>query len=75
MPRLFIALELPEDVSAALDRLCEGLPGMRWAEADQFHLTLRFIGEVGQGLFYEIGEALARVSHPPFELALKGLGQ
>jgi 2'-5' RNA ligase len=75
MPRLFIALDLPDDVSAALDRLCEGLPGVRWADTEQFHLTLRFIGEVGQGMFYEIGEALARVSHPPFELALKGLGQ
>jgi 2'-5' RNA ligase len=75
MPRLFIALDLPEDVAEALDRLCEGLPGMRWADPGQFHLTLRFIGEVEQGTFYEIGEALAGVSHPPFELALKGLGQ
>ena len=48
---------------------------MRWTEPEQFHLTLRFIGEVEQGTFYEIGEALAGVSHPPFELALKGLGQ
>ncbi len=75
MPRLFVALDLPEEAAAALDRLCEGLPGIRWAEPEQFHLTLRFVGEVGQGLFYEIGEALANVSHPPFELALKGLGQ
>jgi 2'-5' RNA ligase len=75
MPRLFIALDLPEDVIASLDRLCEGLPGVRWSTHDQFHLTLRFIGEVDQGTFYEIGEHLAGVSHPPFEMALKGLGQ
>lgn len=75
MPRLFIALDLPEDVVASLDRLCEGLPGVRWSASEQFHLTLRFIGEVDQGLFYEIGEHLAGVSHPPFEIALKGLGQ
>jgi RNA 2',3'-cyclic 3'-phosphodiesterase len=75
VPRLFIALDLPENVVAALDRLCEGLPGVRWSEPSQFHLTLRFLGEVGQGTFYEVGEALARVGHPPFELALKGLGQ
>jgi 2'-5' RNA ligase len=75
MPRLFIALDLPEDVVAALDRLCEGLPGVRWSDPGQFHLTVRFIGEVGQGTFYEIGEALAGVSHAPFELGLKGLGQ
>jgi len=75
MPRLFIALDPPDEVKDALDRLCEGLPGVRWSDPQQFHLTLRFIGEVGQGTFYEIGEALAGVSHPPFELALKGLGQ
>ncbi|HEX6014192.1 MAG TPA: RNA 2',3'-cyclic phosphodiesterase [Geminicoccaceae bacterium] len=75
MPRLFIALDLPEDVLDALDRLCEGLPGVRWSDPGQFHLTLRFLGEVEQGTFYEVGEALAGVSHPPFELALKGLGQ
>ncbi len=75
MPRLFIALELPEEVTAGLDRLCEGLPGMRWTEAEQFHLTLRFIGDVAQGTFYEIGEGLAGVLHAPFELALTGLGQ
>ena len=75
MPRLFIALDLPEEVVEALDRLCEGLPGVRWSGPEQFHLTLRFIGEVEQGVFYEIGEALAAVGHPPFELALKGLGQ
>lgn len=75
MPRLFIALELPEEVMDALDRLCEGLPGVRWTEPGQFHLTARFIGEIERGLFYEVGEALAEVSHPPFELALRGLGQ
>lgn len=75
MPRLFIALDLPEDVTGALDRLCEGLPGIRWSDPDQFHLTVRFIGEVDQGVFYDVGEALADVHHAPFELALKGLGQ
>jgi RNA 2',3'-cyclic 3'-phosphodiesterase len=75
MPRLFIALEPPEEVADALDRLCDGLPGVRWTEPGQFHLTVRFLGEVERGTFYEIGESLAGVSHPPFELALKGLGQ
>lgn len=75
MPRLFVAVAPPEEAGEALDRLCEGLPGMRWSDPEQFHLTLRFIGEVGQGTFYEVGEALAGVTHPPFELALKGIGQ
>ena len=75
MPRLFVALPMPEEIAEQLDRLCVGLPGVRWTGPAQFHLTLRFIGEVEQGTFYEIGSALAGVSHPPIELRLKGLGQ
>lgn len=75
MPRLFVALRLPEDIADHLDRLCEGLPGARWTEVDRFHLTLRFIGEVDHPTFYEIGEALMNVTMPPFELQLRGLGQ
>jgi 2'-5' RNA ligase len=75
MPRLFIAIPMPEEVAAQLERLCVGLPATRWTDPEQFHLTLRFIGEVPQGTFYEIGEALTAVSHIPIELRLKGLGQ
>lgn len=75
MPRLFVALPMPDEVAGQLDRLCVGLPGLRWTDPDQFHLTLRFVGEVETGTFHEIGEALAEVSHPPLELRLKGLGQ
>ncbi|HFA59937.1 MAG TPA: RNA 2',3'-cyclic phosphodiesterase [Rhodospirillales bacterium] len=75
MPRLFVALAMPEPVAEELDRLCSGLPGVRWTYAEQFHLTLRFIGEVDPTTFCEIGEALASVSLPPFEMRLKGIGQ
>ena len=74
MPRLFVAVPMPDEVAAQLERLCVGLPAVRWTDAERFHLTLRFIGEVETGTFYEIGEALAEVSHPPIELRLKGLG-
>ena len=75
MPRLFIALAMPDEIAGELDRLCVGLPGIRWTESEQFHLTLRFIGEVDHGTFLEIGAGLAAVERAPFELRLKGLGQ
>lgn len=74
MPRLFVAVPMPEEVSAELERLAIGLPGIRWTDPEQYHLTLRFIGDVEHSLFYEIGEALAGIAHPPFELTLQGLG-
>ena len=75
MPRLFIALAMPEEIAEEIDSLCTGLPGVRWTELEQFHLTLRFIGEVDHNTFYDIGEALMSVSAPPFEMRLKGIGQ
>jgi 2'-5' RNA ligase len=74
MPRLFVAIDLPDDVVEQLDRLCVGLPAIRWMEPGQFHLTIRFIGEVEHPVFYEIGEGLAEITARPFELRLKGLG-
>lgn len=74
MPRLFVALAMPEEIGGELDRLCTGLPAVRWTDADDFHLTLRFIGEVDHPTFYEIGENLASIQLAPFELALRGLG-
>ena len=50
MPRLFVAIELPEDVRERLAGLCNGLPGARWVPPENQHLTLRFIGEVSDAL-------------------------
>jgi RNA 2',3'-cyclic 3'-phosphodiesterase len=74
MPRLFVALSMPEEVVADLERLAVGLPNLRWTDPEQYHLTLRFIGEVDHETFYEIGETLADITLLPFEMALKGLG-
>jgi len=74
MPRLFVALRPPEEIADQLDRLCHGLPEARWTDVDDFHLTLRFIGEVEHPQFCEIGEALMDISLPPFDLQLRGLG-
>ncbi len=74
MPRLFIAIPMPEEVAIDLERMATGLPGARWTDPDDFHLTLRFVGEVDNPTFEELGEALTSVQAPPFELALKGLG-
>ena len=50
MPRLFVALELPDSVKRSLEPMARGLGDVRWATPDQQHLTLRFIGEVGNGV-------------------------
>ncbi len=72
--RLFAAILLPEDVRSALAGLAGGLPGARWAPEENYHLTLRFIGEVDQGFAEELAEALSHVSGAAFELRICALG-
>ncbi|MEW6595374.1 MAG: RNA 2',3'-cyclic phosphodiesterase [Thermodesulfobacteriota bacterium] len=74
MPRLFVAMDLPEPVVAELSLFCCGLPGARWVAPEQLHLTLRFVGEVDGGLFREIREALQTVDGGAFDLRVKGFG-
>jgi len=72
--RLFVALELPEEVKDRLASLTGGLPGVRWVRPENYHLTLRFIGEVPGYMADELDLALANIRAKPFELSLSGLG-
>jgi len=72
--RLFVALSLPDEIRDRLGDLEEPLPGARWVPPDNFHLTLRFIGEVDGGLAHDIDTALMGIDGRGFELRLSGLG-
>lgn len=74
MHRLFVAIRPPEPVRDALIDLMEGIAGARWQADDQLHLTLRFIGEVDRHAANDIVAALGAIHHPPFTLAIGGLG-
>jgi len=46
MPRLFTGLEIPPQVAQSLAMMRGGLPGARWIDPENYHLTLRFIGDI-----------------------------
>src|SRR6185295_4469373 len=73
MPRLFTALEIPPPLAFSLSLLRGGLPGARWIDPENYHITLRFIGDIDQRTADEIEHALMRVERPRFELTLSGL--
>ncbi|HEY8129273.1 MAG TPA: 2'-5' RNA ligase family protein, partial [Hyphomicrobium sp.] len=49
MPRLFTAIEVPEEICEELHRLRMPLPGARWMKPESYHITLRFAGDIGNG--------------------------
>ena len=73
MPRLFTGLEIPRQVAESLSMMRGGLPGARWIDPENYHLTLRFIGDIDDALARDIGGLLGRVQRRPFELRLDGL--
>ena len=74
MPRLFTALEIPRDAALSLSLLRGGLPGARWVDVENYHLTLRFFGDIEGHVADEIANALDRVRRPAFPLSLSGVG-
>lgn len=74
MPRLFTALEIPRDAALSLSLLRGGLPGARWIEVEDYHITLRFIGDVEGHVADEIANALDRVRRLSFAVTLSGVG-
>lgn len=74
MLRLFVGIEFPPELKLRLSLLETRLPGARWVDAGNLHLTLRFIGEVDEGVAADIDEALVRLKAKPFALQLAGAG-
>lgn len=78
--RLFVALEVPDpprrDVRRRMDGVRDRLPRARWADPDNVHLTLLFLGETAEGdvpaLAAGLRQAFARC--PPLEMRLVGGG-
>jgi RNA 2',3'-cyclic 3'-phosphodiesterase len=73
MPRLFTALEIPREIGQSLSMLRGGLPGARWIDRENYHVTLRFIGDIDDALAREIADLLDQVRRRRFEVRFNGL--
>ncbi|MGA0533160.1 RNA 2',3'-cyclic phosphodiesterase [Hansschlegelia sp. KR7-227] len=73
MPRLFTALEVPDDVGAALATYRGGLSGARWIDVENYHVTLRFLGDVDDETAHEAEYLLGKVRRAPFDVVIEGL--
>jgi 2'-5' RNA ligase len=74
MIRLFVAIELPEDVRQRIAAMRGGVPGARWLHPENMHVTVRFIGGVDEGTCHDIDAALSQIRAPAFDIMLEGVG-
>lgn len=74
MPRLFVALEIAHQASASMALLRGGLSGAKWIDPENYHLTLRFLGDLEGPMADEIADALYTINQPRFALSFIGLG-
>ena len=74
MLRLFVGVDLPPELKLRLSLLASGLPGAKWVDAGNYHLSLRFIGEVDEGMAADIDAALLQVRAPRFDVTLATIG-
>lgn len=72
--RLFVAVTLPAQILAALERIQQGVPDAHWVPPENMHLTLRFLGEVNGADFQDLMPALAEAVVPPFDIEIAGVG-
>ncbi len=75
MIRLFVALEIPREIRERLFLLQGGVPCARWSRPEQYHLTLRFLGEVDEAAAGDIDDVLSSLRAPVFTLELAGVGK
>ena len=74
MLRLFVGIGFPPALKLQLSLLRSGVPGARWVDPGNFHLTLRFIGETDEVVAADIDDALVRLRARRFTLQLSGTG-
>lgn len=72
--RLFAALPVPEEIGDPLLDLQKGLAGASWRPLENFHITLRFFGEVDTNTAREIDHELGQIEAGQMELEIEGMG-
>jgi RNA 2',3'-cyclic 3'-phosphodiesterase len=73
MPRLFTALELPETIVSQLALARGGVVGARWLEPEDYHITLRFVGDIDARKAHDVAETLGDIRRPKAVVRFEGL--
>jgi RNA 2',3'-cyclic 3'-phosphodiesterase len=76
--RLFIALDISDEIRRRIGRLVEGVSGFapeaHWVRLESVHITLKFIGEQPEENIPALRNQLSDVRVPAFSLTISGFG-
>src|ERR1019366_10332304 len=76
--RLFVALDIDDNIRGRLARFLEGVSGCapeaRWVRPESLHVTLKFIGEQKPEQVDAIMQRLRQVHGTAFEISVSGFG-
>jgi RNA 2',3'-cyclic 3'-phosphodiesterase len=76
--RLFVALDIDDEIRARIARFLEGVQGFapdgRWVKPESLHVTLKFIGEQPEAAVPQIKETLATIKASATEIHFHGYG-
>lgn len=73
MPRLFTGLEIPSDIALDLANLRGGISGARWIDVENYHITLRFIGDIDDATARDVYATLGQIRRSPFTVTIDTL--
>ncbi len=71
--RLFAAFPIGDAVADRLTPMQADAPGASWRPRENFHMTLRFFGELDGGRARDLDQELGEIVIPPFEMSLEGV--
>lgn len=74
MLRLFAALPIRDDIADWLEPMQGNVSGASWRPRINFHITLRFFGDISPDLAVDLDLALAEIRAPQMKLQLSGAG-
>ncbi|MGI9372801.1 MAG: RNA 2',3'-cyclic phosphodiesterase [Hyphomicrobiales bacterium] len=74
MPRLFTGIEIPASVGDDVRMLTGGLEGARWIDPENYHITLRFIGDIDDGTARDVANLMSQTVGDAFSLSLENVG-
>lgn len=76
--RIFIALDIPDEIRARLREYIERVrhldPQAPWVKPESLHVTLKFVGETSDARLQQMKEALNKIKGKPFQVEFKDVG-